>query len=99
MANLPAKESAQKSTSVLLTYWPEIEEMRQSQPPRTRKFLLEWLEKEEGKQLVRDEKVFYALCDDIGLDLTIPAIPLVQIARSLIMESVFRPVGCCPEAK
>jgi len=60
---------------VLLMYWPEIEEMRQSQPPKTRKHLLEWLEKEEGKQLVEDPKVFYAICDDISLDLTIPGHP------------------------
>lgn len=60
---------------LLLTYWPEVEEMRQSQPPKTRKFLLEWLEKEEGRQLVTDEKIFFALCDDIDLDLTIPGHP------------------------
>lgn len=60
---------------VLLMYWPEIEEIRQSQPPKTRKYLLEWLEKEEGKQLVDDDKIFSAICDDIGLDLAPPGHP------------------------
>ncbi|HUZ07746.1 MAG TPA: hypothetical protein VMV89_09695 [Candidatus Paceibacterota bacterium] len=60
---------------LLLMFWPEIEEMRQSQPPKTRKFLLEWLEKIEGKQLVVDPKVFYELCDDIDLDLAPPGHP------------------------
>lgn len=60
---------------VLLMYWPEIEEMRQSQPPKTRKYLLNWLEKQEGRQLVTDEKIFFAICDDIDLDLTIPGRP------------------------
>lgn len=60
---------------VLLTCWPEIEEMRLSQSPRTRKHLLEWLEKEEGKQLCVDPKVFYELCGDIGLDLAPPGHP------------------------
>jgi hypothetical protein len=59
----------------LLMYWPEIEEMRQSQPPKTRKYLLDWLEKEEGRQLVTDDKIFFELCDDISLDLTIPGHP------------------------
>jgi len=60
---------------LLLMYWPEIEEMRQSQPPKTRKFLLDWLEKEEGRQLVSDEKIFFAICDDIDLDMTVPGHP------------------------
>lgn len=60
---------------LLLMYWPEIEEMRQSQPPKTRKSLLDWLEKEEGRPLVTDEKIFFAICDDIDLDLTIPGHP------------------------
>jgi hypothetical protein len=60
---------------LLVTYWPEIEEMRQSKPDKTRKYLLDWLEKQEGKQLVEDPKVFYELCDDIDLDLTIPGHP------------------------
>ena len=60
---------------LLLMYWPEIEEMRQSKPDKTRKYLLDWLEKQEGKQLVEDPKVFYELCDDIDLDMTIPGHP------------------------
>ena len=60
---------------ILLMYWPEIEEMKQSQPPKTRKYLLDWLEQEEDKQLVVDPKVFYAICDEIDLDLTIPGHP------------------------
>jgi len=54
---------------VLLIYWPEIEEMRQAKPPLTRKFLLDWLEKQEGKQVAESDKIFCALCDDISLDL------------------------------
>jgi len=60
---------------LLLMYWPEIEEMRQAQPPRTRKFLLDWLEKQEGKQLVESDMVFFALCDDISLDMAPPGHP------------------------
>ncbi len=60
---------------LLLMYGPEIEEMRQAQPPRTRKFLLSWLEKQEGKQLVASDTVFLAICDDIGLDLAPPGHP------------------------
>jgi hypothetical protein len=66
---------------VLLMYWPEIEEMRQSQPPLTRRFLLEWLEREEGRQLVDSEKVFLEICDDIGLDVGVVGHP-TQIADS-----------------
>ena len=53
---------------VLLAYWPEIEEMRQARPPRTRKVLLDWLEKQEGKQLVQSDEIFYGICGDISLD-------------------------------
>ena len=60
---------------LLLIFWPEIEEMRKSQPPKTRQFLLEWLEKQEGKILYEDPKVFYELCDDIDLDMTAPGHP------------------------
>lgn len=59
---------------VLLTYWPEIREMQQSQPPLTRPFLLEWLEKQEGKEL-SDEKIFSGICDDIDLDMSPPGHP------------------------
>jgi hypothetical protein len=60
---------------LLLMYWPEIEEMRQSKPDKTRKYLLDWLEKQEGRELVSDDKIFFAICDDIDLDLTIPGHP------------------------
>jgi len=60
---------------VLLMYWPEIEEMRQAQPPLTRRFLLEWLEKQEGKTLCESEKIFFGICDDISLDLAPPGHP------------------------
>ena len=59
----------------LLMYWPEIEEMRQAPCPPTRKKLLEWLEQQEGKQLVTSEKIFCELCDDISLDLAPPGHP------------------------
>ena len=62
---------------VLLTYWPEIQEMQQSQPPLTRPFLLQWLEKQEGKTL-SDDKKFSELCDDIGLDMCPPGHPFNQ---------------------
>lgn len=54
--------------------WPEIVEMQMAQPPRTRRDLLEWLDKQESRQLFEDPKVFYELCGDIGLDLA-PATP------------------------
>lgn len=64
---------------VLLMYWPEIEEMRQAKPPVTRKFLLDWLEKQEGKQLVENDKIFYGICDDISLDLAPPGHPFTTV--------------------
>jgi hypothetical protein len=60
---------------LLLMWWPEIEEMRRSQPAKTRLDLLNWLEKQEGCQLVTDPKIFFAICDDIDLDMTIPGHP------------------------
>jgi hypothetical protein len=60
---------------LLAMYWPEIVEMQKSEPPKTRRDLLEWLEKQEGKPLVEDEKQFYAICGDIGLDLAPPGHP------------------------
>jgi hypothetical protein len=59
----------------LLIYWPEIEEMRRAQPPVTRKFLLNWLQKQEGKTLCESEFIFYSICDDIGLDMAPPGHP------------------------
>jgi hypothetical protein len=64
---------------VLLTYWPEIEEMRQANPPLTRKFLLDWLEKQEGEQLADSEQIFFALCDDISLDMAPPGHPFKSL--------------------
>jgi len=60
---------------MLLIYWPEIEEMRRTQPPVTRKFLLKWLEKQEGKTLCESEFIFNGICDDIGLDMAPPGHP------------------------
>ena len=60
---------------LLLMSWPEIEEMRLAQPPHTRKYLLNWLEKQEGKQLVDSDKIFFDICDDISLDLAPPGHP------------------------
>lgn len=56
----------------LLVFWPEIVEMQQADPPKTRKELLEWLERqgstrEKQVQFFEDEQRFYDLCDDIGL--------------------------------
>jgi len=59
----------------LMRYWPEIAEMQKAQPPRTRKYLLEWLEKQEEKPLVTDPKQFYEVCDEIDLDLAPPGHP------------------------
>lgn len=52
----------------LLTYWPEIEEMRKAQPPLSKPEVLAWLEKQEGKQLMPSEHAFSELCNDITLD-------------------------------
>ena len=60
---------------ILLMYWPEIEEMRRAQPPVTRKFLLNWLEKQEGKTLCESDNIFSAICDDIDLDMAPPGHP------------------------
>lgn len=60
---------------LLIMYWPEIAEMQKAQPPKTRKDLLEWLEREEGRLLSEDPKVFFELCGDIGLDLALPGHP------------------------
>jgi len=59
----------------LLRYWPEIVEMQKAQPPKTRRDLLDWLEKQEERQLVTDAKLFYELCDEIGLDMAPPGHP------------------------
>jgi hypothetical protein len=60
---------------LLLTFWPEIVEMQKAEPPKTCKFLLDWLEKQEGKQLVDDEKQFYGLCGEVGLVMAAPGHP------------------------
>jgi len=60
---------------LLAMYWPEIAEMQKEQSNENRKSLLDWLEKEEDQQLVEDPKVFYAICDDIGLDMAPPGHP------------------------
>jgi hypothetical protein len=59
----------------LLGFWPEICEMQKAEPPKTCKFLLDWLEKQEAKQLVDDEKQFYGLCGEIGLVMAPPGHP------------------------
>jgi hypothetical protein len=53
---------------LLAMNWPEIAEMQEEQPPKTRKYLLEWLEKQEGKVLYDDPKKFFELCGEIDLD-------------------------------
>ena len=53
---------------VLLAYWPEIEEMRKAEPPLEKPYVLAWLEKQEGKQLIASEHAFGELCNDIKLD-------------------------------
>jgi len=60
---------------LLLLDWPEIAEMQRTQPPKTRRDLLEWLEEREGRQLVADPKQFFELCADIELDLAPPGRP------------------------
>ncbi len=59
----------------LLISWPEIAEMQKSEPAKTRKDLLEWLEKQEGELLFEDPKNFYYLCDEISLDMGPPGHP------------------------
>jgi hypothetical protein len=68
---------------ILLTYWPEIEEMRQAEPPVTRKFLLNWLEKQEGKTLCESDSIFFAICDDIDLDMAPPGHPFTNVQGQL----------------
>ena len=68
---------------LLLTYWPEIEEMRRAQPPVTRRFLLDWLEKQEGKTLCESECIFCAICNDIGLDMAPPGHPFNSVQGQL----------------
>jgi len=60
---------------LLLMLWPEITEMQKADPPKTCKFLLDWLEKGAAKQLVDDEKQFYGLCGEIGLVMGPPGHP------------------------
>lgn len=60
---------------LLLMSWPEIVEMQQAQPPKTRRDLLDWLEKQEKRQLFEDPKAFFELCGDIGLELAPPGHP------------------------
>jgi hypothetical protein len=74
---------------LLLMHWPEIAEMQMAEPPKTCKFLLNWLEKQEGtdfvdddgrlkrepKKLVEDQKVFNGLCCEIGLVMGPPGHP------------------------
>jgi hypothetical protein len=74
---------------LLLSFWPEITEMQKADPPKTCKFLLDWLEKQEGKEgvddegllkqepkkLVDDAKQFYGLCGEIGLVMGPPGHP------------------------
>jgi hypothetical protein len=56
-------------------FWPEIAEMQKAEPPKTCRFLLDWLEKQEGKQFFEDEKQFYGLCGEIGLVMARPGHP------------------------
>lgn len=66
---------------LLLAAWPEISEMQKGHPPKTRRDLLEWLEKQEGRQIVEDQKQFFELCDDIDLDLAPPGHPRKAISE------------------
>jgi len=59
----------------LLIYWPEISEMQKGEPPKTCKFLLDWLEKRVEEKLVGDAKQFYGLCGEIGLVMGPPGHP------------------------
>jgi hypothetical protein len=53
--------------------------MRQAQPPVTRKFLLKWLEQQENKTLCESDNIFFAICDDIDLDMAPPGHPFNSI--------------------
>jgi hypothetical protein len=64
-----------ESYLLLAMNWPEIAEMQKAQPPKTRKDLLEWLEKQDGKQLYADPKKFFELCGEIDLDMSPPGHP------------------------
>jgi len=60
---------------VLAMHWPEIVEMQKAQPPKTRRDLLKWLEAQENRRIVENEKLFFELCGDIGLSLAPPGHP------------------------
>jgi len=68
---------------VLLMYWPEIEEMRQAQPPLEKPYVLAWLEKQEGKRLMSSDHAFSELCNDIGLDFGLNGHPFNRPARQV----------------
>lgn len=74
-ADFTGKRKRYEVFILLLIHWPEIAEMQQAQPPKTRRDLSEWLEKQEGQQLFDDPKAFYELCGDIDLDLAPPGHP------------------------
>jgi hypothetical protein len=74
-ADFTGKRSRYEVYLLLLRYWPEIAEMQQAKPAKTRRDLLEWLEKQEGRQLFEEAKTFYELCGDIDLDLAPPGHP------------------------
>jgi hypothetical protein len=74
-ADLTGKRGRSEMFMLLIGYWPEIVEMQKAQPPKNRRDLLEWLEKQEGRQLFEDPKTFYELCGDIDLDLAPPGHP------------------------
>lgn len=67
----------------LLTYWPEVEEMRHVQPPLERPYVLAWLEKQEGKQLSPSDHAFSELCNDIELDFGLTGHPFKRVERQV----------------
>jgi hypothetical protein len=76
----------------LFHFWPEIAEMQKAQRGENRKSLLDWLEKQVGAPLVEDPKQFFALCDEIDLDIAPPGHPSnsapAQIPIAVLCQSV-----------
>ena len=57
--------------------------MRQAHPPLEKPFVLAWLEKQEGKQLMTSEHAFSELCHDIDLDFGLTGHPFNRPERQV----------------
>lgn len=53
--------------------------MRYAQPPLEKPYVLAWLEKQEGKQLMPSDHAFGELCNDIELDFALTGHPFNRL--------------------